>query len=134
MPFTAINYAVPMFSQNGYEGSRWVIDVSGDGSQNDGANTASARNTALASGVNAINGLPILGSEANLAAWYQNNIVGGTGSFLIAASSFNDFENAVYQKLYREITGDVPEPSSLGMLGFGLAALAGFVALRRRMI
>ena len=134
-PGSAINYAVPMFSQNGYEGSRWVIDVSGDGSQNDGANTASARNSALANGVNAINGLPILGSEANLAAWYQNNIVGGTGSFLIAANSFADFQNAVYQKLYREISGgDVPEPSSLGMLGFGLAALAGFVALRRRMI
>jgi hypothetical protein len=30
--------------------------------------------------------------------------------------------------------GTVPEPSSLGMLGFGLAVLAGFAALRRRMI
>lgn len=30
--------------------------------------------------------------------------------------------------------GTVPEPSSLGMLGFGLAALAGFAALRRRMM
>ncbi|MEJ2480041.1 MAG: DUF1194 domain-containing protein, partial [Acidihalobacter sp.] len=72
--------------------------------------------------------------SASLATWYQNNIVGGTGSFLIAANSFSDFQSAVYQKLYREITGDVPEPSSLGLLGFGLAALAGFVALRRRML
>jgi hypothetical protein len=134
-PGSAINYAVPLFSQNGYEGSRWVIDVSGDGSENDGAVTATARDNALASGLDSINGLPILGSEANLDTWYQNNIVGGTGAFLIAANSFADFQNAVAQKLYREIKGgDVPEPSSLGMLGFGLMTLVGFVALRRRML
>ncbi|MEJ2654589.1 MAG: DUF1194 domain-containing protein [Acidihalobacter sp.] len=132
-PGSAVNYAVPLFSNNGYEGSRWVIDVSGDGTQNDGTNTPTARNNALTAGVDTINGLPI--GSTGLTTWYQNNIVGGTGSFLIAASSFSDFQNAVYQKLYREIHGgDVPEPSSLGMLGFGLMTLVGFVALRRRML
>ena len=87
-PGSALNWATPLFSNNGFEGLREVIDVSGDGSQNDGSSTSAARNAALLAGVDAINGLPILGSEAGLETWYQNNIRGGTGSFVLAANDF----------------------------------------------
>ncbi|WP_198034230.1 DUF1194 domain-containing protein [Acidihalobacter ferrooxydans] len=133
-PGSAIDFALPLFSGNGFTSSKWIMDVSGDGTENAGANTASARDNALANGVTAINGLPI-GGGAFLKSWYQNNIVGGTSAFLIQANSFSDFETAVEQKLYKEISGDtvaVPEPSSLGLLFFGLAALTGMFALRRR--
>lgn len=39
-PGSAINFTVPLFNNNGFEGARLVIDVSGDGQENDGADTS----------------------------------------------------------------------------------------------
>ncbi len=130
-PGSALNFTQPLFNNNGFEGSKLVIDVSGDGAENDGANTLAARNAALAAGIDQINGLPILG-EAGLLAFYQNNIQGGGGSFTVPASGFNDFEAAITTKLAREITqGVVPEPMSMAVFGFG-ALVAGGLYRRNR--
>jgi hypothetical protein len=111
-PGSAINFDVPLFTNN-FDGTRQVIDVSGDGSQNEGANTAAARDAALAGVVDQINGMPILGSEANLDIWYANNIQGGAGSFTLPAASFTDFERAVLEKIQIEVVGGVPEPATI---------------------
>ena len=133
-PGSALNFATPLFGTetggagNGFESARQVIDVSGDGAQNAGANTLAARNAALAAGVDTINGLAILG-EVGLAAFYQNNIVGGTNAFLEIAANFSDFQDAVIRKIGREII-NVPEPGSLALVGLALAAVG--VATRRK--
>ena len=133
-PGSALNFATPLFgtetggAANGFESARQVIDVSGDGAENVGANTLAARNAALAAGVDTINGLAILG-EAGLATFYQNNIVGGTNAFLEIAANFTDFQDAVIRKIGREII-NVPEPGSLALVGLALAAVG--VATRRK--
>lgn len=131
-PGNAIAYAAPLFDNNGFEGDRLLIDISGDGSQNDGIDTSDARDDALLNdGITAINGLPILGSEANLDTWYAANIQGGTGSFTTVAASFAAFEGAVISKIGREVTGSVPEPGTLALFGFSLLGLAGMRKRRK---
>jgi hypothetical protein len=131
-PGSAISWGAPLFSSNGFEGNRMVIDVSGDGSENTGADTLTAATAAHTQGIT-LNGLPILGSEANLDSWYQTNIVTPGGGFLVTASSFSNFSDAVAQKIGREIipAGPVPEPSTLFLFGCGLL---GFIGLARKKI
>jgi hypothetical protein len=104
-PGSAIQFATPLFSSNDYDGQRWVIDVSGDGYANGGVSTSLARDNALAAGVTAINGLPIVTrADTRLETWYRNNIQGGVGSFTIPAYGFEDVGRALEQKLRWELT------------------------------
>lgn len=108
-----IDYAMPMFDANGYAGERLVIDVSGDGMNNSGRSLAFARDEALGRGI-VINGLPILNDrpqpfdmptpmEQQLDRYYERYVIGGPGSFMVTAQSFEDFKTAVLAKLIREI-------------------------------
>jgi Protein of unknown function (DUF1194) len=126
----AINYASSLIATNDFEGNRKVIDVSGDGVNSGSiASLQTARNNTVNAGIT-INGLAILNDVSNLDTYYANNVIGGPGAFVIAANNFLDFENAVTQKIGREITPDpVPEPFTI--LG-SLAAGGIGVALRRK--
>ena len=102
----AIDYAVTLFARCPQKAERMVIDISGDGSNNGGRKVTTARDDAVARGVT-INGLPILAIEPNLDDHYRDEVIGGAGSFIIAAKDFNQFGEAIIKKLITEIAGDV---------------------------
>lgn len=132
-PGSAINFAVPEFENNGFEDGDLVIDVSGDGPENQGADTSTARDDALAAGVTRINGLPIGGSAA-VEAFYASEVIGGTGAFSIPAAAFSDFEDIVKRKIEFEVTGTtpvIPVPASIPLLLSGVGML-GALRLRRK--
>lgn len=125
---TAMNNSYSWFgtevgsTDNGFQSLRQVIDVSGDGAQNDGLGGTTGRDNALAAGVDTINGIYIVG-EAGLANYYTNNVKGGANGFVEAAADFTDFSDAIERKLIREIKNDVPEPISAALVGIGLLGL-----------
>lgn len=88
-----------------------------------GVNTLDAATAAYVAGMT-VNGLSI-GGGTFLADWYQVNIVTPGHGFLVTAATFEDFSDAIYGKLYKEIHC-MPEPTTMLLLGFGLIGLAGF--------
>jgi hypothetical protein len=101
----AIDYAVPLFLGSQFQGTRRVIDISGDGSNNRGRPAASARDDAVRAGI-VINGLPILALERDLERYYSDHVIGGPFAFVIAAESYETFADAILKKLIREMAAN----------------------------
>ena len=98
----AIDHALKLLPSSPYKGTKRVIDVSGDGSNNRGRSVTEARDDAVRAGV-VINGLPILALEPYLDKYYFDHVIGGPGSFMIPAESYEKFAEAVLRKLVLEI-------------------------------
>jgi hypothetical protein len=69
----AINFAMPLFDENPHRGLRRVIDISGDGPNNNGAPVVAARDAAIEKGI-IINGLPIMVKEPSYSKIYIDNL------------------------------------------------------------
>jgi Protein of unknown function (DUF1194) len=112
----AINFAMPLFEENPYHGLRRVIDISGDGANNNGAPVTGARDMALSKGIT-INGLPIMVKDPsystmdidNLDFYYEDCVIGGPGSFVVAIKDRDKFKEAIRTKLLLEVAGRTPE-------------------------
>jgi hypothetical protein len=108
----AIYFATPLFDDDPYRGLRRVIDISGDGPNNNGSPVTIARESALAKGIT-INGLPIMVKEPsystmdieNLDWYYEDCVTGGPGSFVISIKSREEFKEAIRTKLLMEVAG-----------------------------
>jgi hypothetical protein len=112
----AINFAMPLFAENPYRGLRRVIDISGDGPNNNGTPVTAARDAALEKGI-IINGLPIMVKEPsystmdidNLDYYYEDCVIGGPGSFVVSIKDRDKFKEAIRSKLLLEVAGRTPE-------------------------
>ena len=98
----AIDYARALLAQMPAEPARRVIDVSGDGSNNSGRLVTLARDEAVRAGIG-INGLPILAVESDLDHYYRDYVIGGPGAFMVPATSYETFAEAIIKKLITEI-------------------------------
>jgi hypothetical protein len=103
----AIDYSVGLLFNSGFAATRRVIDISGDGANNDGRPVTEARDAAVAAGVT-INGLPIVEVEPDLEAYYRDNVIGGPDAFVVVARDTGSFAEAVLRKLLVEVAGVQP--------------------------
>jgi hypothetical protein len=109
-----IDFAMAVLARSPYASGRRTIDVSGDGTNNSGRDVVLARDEAVAQGVT-INGLVILSERpmawnpehtnppGGLANYYRDNVIGGSGAFVVVAEDFNSFGQAIVKKLIAEI-------------------------------
>ncbi len=88
------------------ECKRRVIDVSGDGSSNEGVEPASLRSQLWRDGFT-VNALVIEGSEADLTAYFWENVIAGENAFVMTANGFEDYAERIKLKLLREVTDQV---------------------------
>ena len=113
---SAMNRALDMIETNNIEGDRKVIDISGDGPQNQGDDLAQARERAIAAEV-IVNGLPIVQQKEggmmnrrgrSIDAYYAEHVIAGPYAFIVRAESFDEFRTAVMRKLILEIADAGP--------------------------
>jgi uncharacterized protein DUF1194 len=113
----AIDFSFALFAESAFETGRRVIDVSGDGTNNQGRPVTAARDAAASAGA-VINGLAIFNRKAaalggylalhtnppgGLAQYYRDNVIGGAGAFVVQIDDFRTFGEAMMRKLVNEI-------------------------------
>lgn len=113
---TALLYSSNLFDANGFEAERQVIDVSGDGPNNQGLIVTDARDAVIEQGIT-INGLPVMLKAGaapgffdleNLDVYYEDCVIGGPGAFIVPVHEEKNFASAIRRKLIREISGAPP--------------------------
>jgi hypothetical protein len=112
----AIDYSAGLLAALDAHAARKVIDVSGDGVNNNGRELAAARADALRAGIT-INGLPILWDYPELDSYYRDKVIGGPGAFAAVAHDVADFNDALLGKLVKEIAGGARPASALRFAG-----------------
>jgi hypothetical protein len=106
-----IDHSRKLFEQLGGEPVRRVVDVSGDGPNNDGRHVTYARDEAIENGI-VINGLPIMFRRASgsteledLDLYFKECVIGGAGSFVLPLHDPEQFAMVIRTKIMREIAG-----------------------------
>lgn len=114
----AIDGAMRLFEISDVEATRMVIDVSGDGTNNQGRPVTQARDEAVAGGIT-INGLPIMLKTPgaldapDLDLYFRDSVIGGPGAFMVLAREKTQFQEAIKTKIILEVSGVEPSPHPL---------------------
>ncbi|MET1414615.1 DUF1194 domain-containing protein [Roseibium sp. HPY-6] len=101
----ALSYASIQMSRAPENCTRKVIDVAGDGINNDGYPPSSAYKAFDFEGVT-VNGLVIAGEDASPIQYYRQHVISGPGAFIEIAEDYDDYARAMKRKLIREIIGN----------------------------
>jgi uncharacterized protein DUF1194 len=112
----ALLFGSRLYEISGHRGIRRVIDVSGDGTNNEGPLIVPTREAVVASGIT-VNGLPIMLKKPqpgsvdieDLDIYYEDCVIGGPGAFVVPIKEREKFKDAVRTKLVLEVAGRVPE-------------------------
>lgn len=115
---TSISFAIDLGCMllDSYVGSAAskVIDISANGTNNDGLPVAVSRRRAIAKGytINAIAIPEMIRSVVyDLTEYFDNNVIGGPRAFVIAPSTTTDYAAALRRKLVAEISLSIWPPS-----------------------
>jgi hypothetical protein len=116
----AMEYSAGLIEQNTIKGLRRVIDISGDGTNNQGPLVDATRDSLVGRGIT-INGLPLMLKEpagsmldiGQLDIYYEDCVIGGPGAFVIPVRGTHEFADAIKTKLVMEIAGVVPPKPQL---------------------
>ncbi|MEO1291956.1 MAG: DUF1194 domain-containing protein [Pseudomonadota bacterium] len=99
----ALSYAAWMHSRNPYRCDSKVVDVSGDGVNNDGAPPIYFRKLGRLRDLT-INGLVIRNDRPDPYAYFYEQVIQGPGAFVIDIDDYYDYADAMKRKLIRELS------------------------------
>jgi len=108
----ALEFGSDLFAESGYQGTKRVIDISGDGPNNQGAPVNLTRDGVVRQGI-IINGLPLMTRGGfsgaydvnDLDRYYSDCVIGGPGAFMIPVNDWTQFPEAIRRKLVLELAG-----------------------------
>lgn len=115
---SAIDFSVKLLDTSEVEATRRVIDVSGDGPNNQGRAVMQARDEAIAKGIT-VNGLPIMLRKPGyldipeLDLYYRDCVIGGQGAFMVPVRERDQFIDAIKTKILLEIANLAPPQSPI---------------------
>ena len=107
---SGIEMAVNLLQTSGYTAGKRMIDVSGDGPNNEGHLVDRVRDEVVAKGI-VINGLPIMLKEPqpgsidikDLDIYYEDCVIGGPGAFVVPMREREKFKDAIRTKMVLDI-------------------------------
>lgn len=109
----ALEFGADLLAESTFRGNKRVIDISGDGPNNQGAPILEIRDQLVKQGV-IINGLPLMTSGGfssaydvkDLDKYYTNCVIGGPGAFVIPVNAWEQFPEAIRRKLVLELASN----------------------------
>lgn len=109
---SALEFGADLFAESQFRGAKRVIDISGDGPNNQGAPVELTRDAVVAQGI-VINGLPLMTNGgltsaydmANLDLYYTDCVIGGQGAFMVPVNDWSQFPETIRRKLVLELAG-----------------------------
>lgn len=114
---SALEFGSDLFAESAFRSSKRVIDISGDGPNNQGPPVELIRDGVVAQGIT-INGLPLMTNGGfgsaydveDLDRYYADCVIGGPGAFMIPVNDWAQFPEAIRRKLVLELAGpDSPQ-------------------------